>query len=109
MSFNFGYWSSLAASDPERFEEERSKAIEAEIALAPTHRQPGLWKLQGMIDQLRSEVDNPLDAAAQMLILATYAEDQTRALLLEVGDMLCDVHTLQMLAVKHASVAPRLN
>lgn len=109
MSFNFDYWSSLATSNPERFEEERRKAIEAEIAFAPTHRQPQLWKLQGMIDQLRSEVDDPLDAAAQMLILATYAEDQTRVLLLEVGDMLCDVHTLQMLAVKHASVAPRLN
>jgi len=62
----FTYWSNLAKTDPERFEQERKDAIEAKITAAPEHLQRRLRGLQWQIDMERSRASNPLSACVRM-------------------------------------------
>lgn len=64
--FDFEHWADLANSDPERFEESRSAAIEAAINRAPKRTQVRLRRLQWQLDQVRKVSDNPLAACVKM-------------------------------------------
>lgn len=65
-NFDFEHWAHLAHSDPERFEESRSAAIEAAIKRAPERTQVRLRRLQWQLDQVRKVSDNPLAACVKM-------------------------------------------
>lgn len=65
-SFDFEHWANLATTDPERFEESRSAAIEAAIKRAPERTQVRLRRLQWQLDQVRKVSDNPLAACVKM-------------------------------------------
>ncbi|MDH5216847.1 MAG: DUF3135 domain-containing protein [Gammaproteobacteria bacterium] len=59
---DFEYWSRLAKSNPERFEEERSAMLAAYIDTMPDEQRPRLTQTQWKIDQVRSLAKNPYDA-----------------------------------------------
>ena len=74
----FEYWSNLAKTDPERFEKERSEAIEKVILSARPERQKELCQLQWRIDGERARAKNPTDAMVRltkMMWAQCYAED----------------------------------
>lgn len=74
----FEYWSSLAKSDPERFERERAAEIEKVIVSAKPERQKGLRHLQWRIDMERMRAKNPIDSMIRlnkMMWKQFYAED----------------------------------
>lgn len=62
----YAYWSNLAKTDPERFEQERKESLEAVISSARPHRQEYLGKLQWRIDVERSRASNPLSATIRI-------------------------------------------
>jgi len=62
----FTYWSNLAKTDPERFEQERKDAIEAVITSAPEHLQKRLRGIQWRVDIERSRASNPLSSAIRL-------------------------------------------
>jgi hypothetical protein len=60
--FDFDYWASLWKDNPEAFEIERLRAIEAVIASAPEEKQPRLRSFQWRIEVERQRSKTPLAA-----------------------------------------------
>jgi hypothetical protein len=58
----FDRWAKLAVTDPDAFEDRRSRLIEDFISSAPPERQPRLRGLQWRIDQIRRRARTPLAA-----------------------------------------------
>lgn len=58
--FEFEYWLELAESDPDAFEDERSKMIETVISSSPAQYQHRLRQTQWKIDTIRQVSPNPL-------------------------------------------------
>ncbi len=67
--FDFDEWAALAESDPAEFERKRKEVLDSEIAKAPVENRNTLRLLQMECDAIRKTAD-PMDAAAQMLIMA---------------------------------------
>lgn len=66
-SFNFDYWCELAKNDPEKFEKERSAAVEEVIAAAPKAKtRDRLRKLQWRVDAERKISKNPTQACLKI-------------------------------------------
>ena len=65
-SFDFDAWTTLARQDPQAFEKQRSRVIEAAILGAPAKQQPQLRRTQWKLDQIRRSSANPLAACLRM-------------------------------------------
>ena len=63
---DFDEWRVLASRDPEKFEVERRKALDAAIARAPEKRRQRLRGLQWQVDQVRGLSPNPLAACISL-------------------------------------------
>ncbi|HFQ91842.1 MAG TPA: DUF3135 domain-containing protein [Chromatiales bacterium] len=57
--FNFDAWMKLAKTNPEAFEIQRKKVLQAEIAKAPKPMQHRLTGLQWRVDMERKRCSNP--------------------------------------------------
>ncbi len=57
--FNFDAWKKLAETNPEAFEIQRKKVLQAEIAKAPKPMQHRLTGLQWRVDMERKRCGNP--------------------------------------------------
>ncbi len=57
--FNFDAWKKLAETNPEAFEIQRKKVLQAEIAKAPKPLQHRLTGLQWRVDMERKRCSNP--------------------------------------------------
>lgn len=64
--FDFDAWAALAREDPQRFEKQRSRVLEAAIRGAPPDKQPQLRRTQWKLDQIRRSSATPLAACLQM-------------------------------------------
>lgn len=62
-TIDFEYWSKLAASDPQKFEQLRRDKISAIIESSSNQRQKRLRGLQWQIDQIREQHKNSPTAA----------------------------------------------
>ena len=60
---DFDYWSNLASTDPQKFEQLRQDKISETIAKASSHRQKRLRGLQWRIDLIRSQHKESATAA----------------------------------------------
>jgi len=66
-SFNFDYWCELAKNNPEKFEKERSAAIEEVITAAPkAETRDRLRKLQWRVDAERKISKDPTQACLKI-------------------------------------------
>lgn len=65
-AFDFETWSRLASNDPESFEAQRARAIEAAIDRAPPRLQARLRRLQWKLDQVRRTSATPMAACIRM-------------------------------------------
>ena len=63
---DFDHWATLARQDPELFEKERTRVLEAAIHHAPGHRQHRLRCLQWKLDQIRKTSSTPMVASLCM-------------------------------------------
>ena len=63
---DFDHWATLARQDPESFETERSRVIEAAIRRAPRQKQQRLRCLQWKLDQIRKTSSTPMVASLRM-------------------------------------------
>jgi hypothetical protein len=64
--FDFDNWAALARRDPQAFEKQRSRVLEAAILDAPAAKQPQLRRTQWKLDQIRRSSANPLAACLRM-------------------------------------------
>jgi len=64
--FDFDAWAALAREDPQRFEKQRSRVLEAAIRGAPPDKQPQLRRTQWKLDQIRRSSATPLAACLRM-------------------------------------------
>jgi len=64
--FDFDAWTTLAQRDPQAFEKQRSRVIEAAILGAPAKQQPQLRRTQWKLDQIRRSSATPLVACLRM-------------------------------------------
>ena len=62
----FDHWAALAKQDPELFETERARTLEAAIRRAPVQRQHRLRCLQWKLDQIRLTSSTPMVASLYM-------------------------------------------
>ncbi len=63
---DFDHWATLSRQDPELFETERSRVIEATIRHAPIQKQHRLRCLQWKLDQIRKTSSTPMVASLLM-------------------------------------------
>ena len=63
---DFDHWAALARHNPESFETERSRVIEAAIRQAPQTKQQRLRCLQWKLDQIRKTSSTPMVASLLM-------------------------------------------
>lgn len=64
--FDFDAWSTLARRNPQAFEKQRSRVLEAAIRNAPASKQPQLRRTQWRLDQIRRSSSSPLAACLHM-------------------------------------------
>lgn len=64
--FDFDAWAELARQDPQAFERQRSRVLEAAIRGAPAERQPRLRRTQWKLDHIRRTSATPLLACLHM-------------------------------------------
>lgn len=64
--FDFDNWATLARRDPQAFEKQRNRVLEAAILSAPAARQPQLRRTQWKLDQIRRNSATPLAACLHM-------------------------------------------
>lgn len=64
--FDFDSWASLAANDPQAFEEKRVIAIQSAIDAAPARSRERLERLQWKLDRIRETSATPLAACVRM-------------------------------------------
>jgi len=64
--FDFDAWTALARRDPQAFEKQRSRVIEAAILGAPVNKQPQLRRTQWKLDLIRRSSPTPLAACLRM-------------------------------------------
>ena len=67
--FDFDAWAELARTDPEAFEKERNKAIEAVIEEAPPRSREQLRRVQWKLDSIRDTAPTPMAACLRMQTL----------------------------------------
>ena len=63
---DFDHWATLARQNPESFETERTRVIEAAIRRAPRQKQQRLRCLQWKLDQIRKTSSTPMVASLRM-------------------------------------------
>ena len=63
---DFDAWATLASSDPEAFERQRSRIINRAIQRAPARRRQRLRQLQWQLDQIRTTSRTPMIACLRM-------------------------------------------
>lgn len=63
---DFDAWATLASSDPEAFERQRSRVISHAIQRAPARRRLRLRQLQWQLDQIRATSRTPMVACLRM-------------------------------------------
>jgi len=63
---DFDHWAALAKQDPDLFEIERSRAIEAAISRVPIQKQHRLRCVQWKLDQIRKTSSTPMVASLRM-------------------------------------------
>ncbi len=63
---DFDHWAALVRQDPELFETERNRVIEAAIHRAPIEKQHRLRCLQWKLDQIRKTSSTPMVASLLM-------------------------------------------
>jgi len=63
---DFDAWSALARSDPQAFEDSRTRIIDEAILRAPAHKQQRLRRMQWKLNQIRNTSRTPMIACLRM-------------------------------------------
>ncbi|HUX63342.1 DUF3135 domain-containing protein [Sulfuricella sp.] len=90
--FDFDEWMALAHSDPDAFEKQRKRVIDAAIAQAPQHMQTRLHALQWRIDMERSRASNPLSACIRLSNMMWKMVYGNKGLMAAIGDLTDSTH-----------------